>query len=206
METWLPALRWNGLISMRISPSGVMYVAEYRRRRRRRVPGRLRRRQPPARRGRQRRRRLGPGAARGPLLLGRARPIPRCDPLTFAWDFDGDGTADSTEANPTYTYDRAGHVHRQAHGQRRRQRRSRHRRHHRRQHPPAGHASSRPPRGAFVSLGREGGLHHHRRGRRGCRRLLRHRRGDAGARPRPAPARRHARSSAAPAPSPPRPA
>ncbi|MEU6415462.1 ThuA domain-containing protein [Microbispora sp. NPDC046933] len=28
--------------------------------------------------------------------------------LTYAWDFDGDGTTDSTEANPTFTYKRAG--------------------------------------------------------------------------------------------------
>ncbi|WP_405144117.1 ThuA domain-containing protein [Sphaerisporangium sp. NBC_01403] len=29
-------------------------------------------------------------------------------PLTFAWDFDGNGTVDSTEANPTYTYTETG--------------------------------------------------------------------------------------------------
>ncbi len=29
-------------------------------------------------------------------------------PLTYAWDFDGDGTTDSTAANPTYTYTTAG--------------------------------------------------------------------------------------------------
>ncbi|WP_405141246.1 ThuA domain-containing protein [Sphaerisporangium sp. NBC_01403] len=29
-------------------------------------------------------------------------------PLTYAWDFDGDGTVDSTEANPSYTYTKAG--------------------------------------------------------------------------------------------------
>ncbi|WP_125262972.1 ThuA domain-containing protein [Streptomyces alboflavus] len=29
---------------------------------------------------------------------------PDGDPLTFAWDFDGDGTYDSTEANPSHTY------------------------------------------------------------------------------------------------------
>jgi PKD repeat protein/type 1 glutamine amidotransferase len=28
--------------------------------------------------------------------------------LTYAWDFDGDGTTDSTEANPSYTYTKAG--------------------------------------------------------------------------------------------------
>lgn len=29
---------------------------------------------------------------------------PDGDPLTFAWDFDNNGTTDSTAANPTYTY------------------------------------------------------------------------------------------------------
>jgi hypothetical protein len=29
-------------------------------------------------------------------------------PLTYAWDFDGDGTTDSTAANPAFTYTRAG--------------------------------------------------------------------------------------------------
>jgi len=28
--------------------------------------------------------------------------------LTYEWDFDGDGTADSTDQNPTYTFDTAG--------------------------------------------------------------------------------------------------
>jgi PKD repeat protein len=107
METWLPALRWSGLISMRISRSGVMYVAEYRE-------------------GGGAVYRIGFGGANrppvaaatasvdsGPLPLtvrfssdGSADPEMR--PLTFAWDFDGDGTVDSTAANPTHTYDRPG--------------------------------------------------------------------------------------------------
>ncbi|MEU8381829.1 ThuA domain-containing protein, partial [Streptosporangium sp. NPDC048865] len=29
-------------------------------------------------------------------------------PITYAWDFDGNGTTDSTEANPTHTYTQAG--------------------------------------------------------------------------------------------------
>ncbi|MFE0137651.1 ThuA domain-containing protein [Streptomyces sp. NPDC059037] len=33
---------------------------------------------------------------------------PDGDPLTFAWDFNGDGTYDSTEANPSHTYDAKG--------------------------------------------------------------------------------------------------
>ena len=28
--------------------------------------------------------------------------------LTYAWDFDGNGTTDSTAANPTHTYTTAG--------------------------------------------------------------------------------------------------
>ncbi|MEU6123951.1 ThuA domain-containing protein [Streptomyces sp. NPDC047123] len=30
--------------------------------------------------------------------------LPGGTPVTYAWDFDGDGTTDSTEANPTHTY------------------------------------------------------------------------------------------------------
>ncbi|MEV1044098.1 ThuA domain-containing protein [Streptomyces sp. NPDC049916] len=30
--------------------------------------------------------------------------LPGDQPVTFAWDFDGDGTTDSTEANPSHTY------------------------------------------------------------------------------------------------------
>jgi PKD repeat protein len=33
---------------------------------------------------------------------------PEMQPLRFSWDLDGDGTADSTAANPTFTYVRAG--------------------------------------------------------------------------------------------------
>jgi PKD repeat protein/glucose/arabinose dehydrogenase len=33
---------------------------------------------------------------------------PENTPLTFAWDFDNDGTVDSTDANPTHTYNTAG--------------------------------------------------------------------------------------------------
>ncbi|MFE6158140.1 ThuA domain-containing protein [Streptomyces sp. NPDC056486] len=33
---------------------------------------------------------------------------PDGDPLTFAWDFDGNGTYDSTEANPSHTYETKG--------------------------------------------------------------------------------------------------
>jgi cytochrome c len=107
MESWLPALRWSGLISMRISPSGVMYVAEYGD-------------------GGGSVYRIGFGAAnRPPVAAARADrdagPVPlqvrfssagsadpEMRPLTFAWDLDGDGTVDSTDPNPTHTYDRPG--------------------------------------------------------------------------------------------------
>ena len=29
---------------------------------------------------------------------------PEGTPLTYAWDFDNNGTVDSTDANPTHTY------------------------------------------------------------------------------------------------------
>ena len=43
------------------------------------------------------------------------------DTLTYKWDFGVAGTNDdtSTEQNPTYTYERAGHVQRDVHGDRR---------------------------------------------------------------------------------------
>ncbi|MEU7577295.1 ThuA domain-containing protein [Streptomyces sp. NPDC041068] len=34
--------------------------------------------------------------------------LPDGKPVTYAWDFDGDGTTDSTEANPTHTYTKKG--------------------------------------------------------------------------------------------------
>src|SRR4051794_16178853 len=33
---------------------------------------------------------------------------PEGTPLTYSWDFNGDGTQDSAEANPTYTYTQNG--------------------------------------------------------------------------------------------------
>ena len=33
---------------------------------------------------------------------------PDGDPITYAWDFDADGTVDSTEPNPTFTYEETG--------------------------------------------------------------------------------------------------
>ena len=55
--------------------------------------------------------------------------------LTYAWDFNGDGTTDSTEPNPTFTYTTAGQLHRDAAGDRRV------RRHRRRQRPDHGRAT-----------------------------------------------------------------
>ncbi|MEU2679709.1 ThuA domain-containing protein [Streptomyces sp. NPDC007107] len=60
-----------------------------------------------------------PGAAvdadrdNGPAPLtvsftGAGSGLPPGVPVTYAWDFDGDGATDSTEANPSYTYRSAG--------------------------------------------------------------------------------------------------
>jgi glucose/arabinose dehydrogenase/PKD repeat protein len=107
MESWLPALRWSGLISMRISPRGVMYVAEYREQ-----GGAVYR--------------IGFAGANRPPVAAAAADVdsgpvplsvrfssagstdPEMRPLSFAWDFEGDGTIDSTEANPTHVYARPG--------------------------------------------------------------------------------------------------
>jgi cytochrome c len=106
-EAWLPALRWTGLISMRISPGGVMYAAEYSE-------------------GNGAVYRIGFGGANRPPVAAAdadrdsgAVPLevrfssagsadPEGRPLSFSWDFDGDGTPDSTEANPRHTYVQAG--------------------------------------------------------------------------------------------------
>ena len=106
METWLPALRWNGLISMRISPSGVMYVAEYGE-----AGGAVYR--------------VGFGGANRPPVAAASADVdsgplplavrfssagssdPEMKPLTHSWSF-GDGTPDSTQANPSHSYTAAG--------------------------------------------------------------------------------------------------
>jgi cytochrome c len=107
MEAFLPALRWGGLISMRISPGGVMYVAEYGD-------------------GGGAVYRVGFAGANRPPVAAAAASVdsgplplqvrfssagssdPEMRPLSYAWDFNGDGTVDASEPNPTFSYDRAG--------------------------------------------------------------------------------------------------
>ena len=43
---------------------------------------------------------------------------PDGDPIAYAWDFEADGKVDSTEANPTFTYDEERHLPRDAAGHR----------------------------------------------------------------------------------------
>ncbi len=107
VEAFLPSLRWGGLISMRLSPGGVMYVAEYGE-----AGGAVYR--------------VGLAASNRPPVAAAAAnqdsgavPLavrfssagssdPEMKALTFSWDFDGDGTPDSAEPNPSFSYDRAG--------------------------------------------------------------------------------------------------
>jgi glucose/arabinose dehydrogenase/PKD repeat protein len=98
---------WKELISMRVSPNGVMYVAQY---------GsdstvyRLnyvgKNNQPPVAVAK-----ADKDSGPTPLTVtfsSEGSSDPEGKPLTYAWDFDGDGTADSTEANPTFVYQTAG--------------------------------------------------------------------------------------------------
>ena len=59
-----------------------------------------------------------PGAADRHVLDGSASADPEGGALTYAWDFDGDGTADSTAANPTHIYTAPGVYQRAPHGHR----------------------------------------------------------------------------------------
>jgi glucose/arabinose dehydrogenase len=48
-----------------------------------------------------------PTSGKSPLTVqfnGSGSTDPENDPLTYAWDFDGNGTVDSTAANPSFTY------------------------------------------------------------------------------------------------------
>ena len=118
VEPFLPAPRWNGLISMRISPSGVMYVAQYgtgstvyRVNYSAATTGRRWRSPRPTWtrvRLRSRSRSRAPGSA-----------DPEAEPLTFAWDFQGDGTRRLDRAESVLHLRGGGLVQREAHGQRR---------------------------------------------------------------------------------------
>jgi len=107
VASFLPASKWTELIHMRISPSGVMYIAQY---------GsdstvyRLNyigsNNQPPTAVATS-------NVDSGPTPLSAmfssaGSADPEGKPLTFAWDFQSDGTVDSTEANPTFSFTTAG--------------------------------------------------------------------------------------------------
>jgi cytochrome c len=103
VKPFMPGLAWKELVHMRISPSGVMYIAQYG------SDSTIYRlnyvgsnNQPPT------------AVATADKDSG-ATPLtvkfssvgstdPEAKPLTFAWDFQGDGTVDSTEASPTFTF------------------------------------------------------------------------------------------------------
>lgn len=49
-----------------------------------------------------------PTSGKAPLEVSFTDKSTGTEPLTYAWDFDNDGMVDSTEQNPTYTYENAG--------------------------------------------------------------------------------------------------
>lgn len=104
---FLPAQKWTELVHMRVSPSGVMYIAQYG------SDSTVYRinyignnNQPPI------------AVAKGSVDSG-PTPLtvqfssagssdPEGKPLTFSWDFDGDGKSDSSDANPSHQFATAG--------------------------------------------------------------------------------------------------
>lgn len=103
VKPFMAGLTWKELVHMRISPSGVMYIAQYG------SDSTIYRlnyvgsnNQPPTAVATA-------DKESGPLPLtvtfsSAGSTDPEAKPLTFAWDFQGDGTVDSTEANPSFTY------------------------------------------------------------------------------------------------------
>lgn len=104
---FLPASKWTELVHMRISPSGVMYIAQYG------ADSTIYRvnyignnNQPPSAVAKS-------NVDSGPTPLGvqfssAGSSDPEGKPLTFAWDFQSDGTVDSTDANPSFNFATAG--------------------------------------------------------------------------------------------------
>jgi cytochrome c len=107
LEVFLPASKWTELISMRISPSGVMYIAQYG------ADSTVYRlnyvgnnNQPPVAVAKAS---VDSGPTPLNVSFSSAGSVdPEGKPLTFAWDFQGDGTVDSTDANPSFQYTTAG--------------------------------------------------------------------------------------------------
>lgn len=103
LKPFMASLTWKELVHMRISPSGVMYIAQY---------GsdstvyRLNyigsNNQPPTAV-------VSADKDSGPVPLtvkfsSEGSSDPENKPLTYAWDFQSDGTVDSTEESPSFTF------------------------------------------------------------------------------------------------------
>ena len=107
VNSFFPTLAWNQPIHMKVSPSGVLYIAQYSG-----EPTVYRlnyignNNQPPVAV-------VSSDVDSGPVPLTVAFSSDGSsdfegDTLTYEWDFDSDGTVDSTEANPTHVYQTAG--------------------------------------------------------------------------------------------------
>jgi PKD repeat protein len=103
VERFFDSLDWSQPIQMRISPNGVLYVAQYG------GDSTVYRVNYVGNNNRPPVAVASSDVDSGPTPLAvqfssEGSSDTENDPLTYAWDFDGDASVDSTEPNPSYTY------------------------------------------------------------------------------------------------------
>jgi glucose/arabinose dehydrogenase/PKD repeat protein len=107
VQPFMPGLTWKELSSMRVSANGVMYIAQYGTEStvyRLNYVG-MNNQQPVVVAS------VDKDSGPAPLTVAfssAGSSDPEGQPLSFAWDFQSDGTVDSTEPNPSFTFTTAG--------------------------------------------------------------------------------------------------